>query len=368
MNVTSLVWYKVLPAKFGGQKAIVQLSEAIARRLPFEMICSSNNERSSFFPAKRILPLGKGQVFNPIVWRKIEKELKSEVTTHLLIEHCYYGLFGWYMKKKHGMKIILRHHNIEAARFREINKTGWQLLRWYEMKVSRMADLNLYLTEEDRSYAKSHYGIIDEHSMVIPYTVSAGSAVYDKEKAQARIRDQYKLAQGTKILLFNGTLDYQPNAEAVELIYKKIVPALVDMNLDFHFFINGRNVFAEFRYLQELSSPFVTQTGNVEDPSIFMQAADAYINPVRTGGGIQTKTLEALAANVNVVCFDKMMQGIDTDHCNGKLFSAGLDDWEGFIQKIRLAITADTVTPKAFYDAYDILLYAEKLAERLNSL
>lgn len=368
MNLTSLVWYKVLPAKFGGQKAIVQLGEAIARRSPFEMICSSNNSKGDSFIAKRILPTDKKQIFNPLVWKKIEKELLLEKTTHLIVEHCYYGLFGRRMQKKHGIRFIIRHHNIEAKRFREMNGKGWQLLRAYEKWVSQKADLNVYLAEEDKQYAIRNYNIKEEKCFVIPYFIIQSGNKYNKEEAKQQLRKKYSINDAAKILVFNGTLDYEPNAAAVRNIFDKIVPLLHSSGMSSHIFINGRNKFKHFQYLNTYSSPFVTMTGEVDDIEIFFAAADVFINPVDTGGGVQTKTLEALSHGCKVVCFDHMLNGVPATSVGKNVFAAAKNDWEQFGKAISQAITVTGESNKIFDDTNAQAATIESFIARLESM
>lgn len=367
MNIASLVWYKVLPAKFGGQKAIVQLSEAIAKHESYEMICSADNQPGSSFITKRILPTGKKQLINPVIWRRIEKELKKEDTRYLIVEHCYYSLFGWWMKKKHGIRFIIHHHNIEADRFREMNKRGWQLLLQYEKWASRKADLNIYLTEEDRQQAISRFNIAKEKTIVVPYFISKPVSHHTKQSAAATLRKQYGIADERKLLVFNGTLDYEPNAVAVKSIFDTLAPMLLQANIPVHIFINGRNKFAEYQYLNNYSSPIVTMTGEVDDIELFFSAADTFINPVQTGGGVQTKTLEALARNINTVAFEHMCAGIPADVSGKKLLRVATADWDGFVKAIIASLNAAHQTPETFYAYYNEEISVSKLIAAMEN-
>lgn len=368
MNIASLVWYKVLPAKFGGQKAIVQLSEAIAKHESYEMICSADNEPGIRFITKRILPAGKKQLIHPMIWKRIEKELIKEETRYLIVEHCYYALFGWWMKKKHNIRFIIHHHNIEADRFREMKKTGWPLLLQYEKWASRKADLNIYLTEEDRNQAIKRFGIAKENTIVIPYFISKQAPHYTKQNAAAILCKQYGIEEDKKLLVFNGTLDYEPNALAVKCIYDILAPMLQQANIPVHIFINGRNKFAEYQYLNHYSSPIVTMTGEVEDIELYFNAADVFINPVQTGGGVQTKTLEALARNINTIAFDHMCAGIPADISGNKLIRVADADWDGFVNAIIQALNEKNEIPEAFYAYYnEERLVSKLLAAMKNS-
>jgi glycosyltransferase involved in cell wall biosynthesis len=347
MKIASLVWYKVLPATYGGQRAITQLGMALARRLPFVMICSRNNEEHKDLITKRILPTGKLQFINFFLWRKIETELLNEKITHLIIEHCYYGLFARLMKKKHGIKFIIRHHNIEAERFRQLNRTGWKMLEMYEGFVTRKADLNIYLSEEDRQYAIEHYQPVPEKTITLPYFVKKNKPLYSRQEAKLQLSSRFNFPLPVNILLFNGTLDYEPNAAAVKNIIEKLVPLLEEAGFDFHIFITGRD-----KSKKNYIAPSISMTGEVEDIELFYSAADLFINPVTVACGIQTKTLEALARDLTTVVFENTCAGIDDAHTSGKLLRAKKNDWNDFVAKIMEGINSTASIPQSFYDHY----------------
>jgi hypothetical protein len=139
-KILSVVWYKVLPAQFGGQKGISQFNDFLSDHFPLTCICSSNNIPSGNekYGVKPILPITRLQVLLLPAWQKIIRELKKGNYTHVILEHCYYGLLGILIKKRYHKFLIVHSHNIEYLRFKEMGRPWWPLLYWLEKKHIRL--------------------------------------------------------------------------------------------------------------------------------------------------------------------------------------------------------------------------------------
>jgi polysaccharide biosynthesis protein PslH len=172
-------------------------------------------------------------------------------------------------------------------------------------------------------------------------------------QAASAIRQQYGIQPDEKLLLFAGTLDYAPNARAVEDLYKVVVPALRQTGLKFRVIICGRNHLPAYRYLNDLSDPLVIMAGEVPSITPYFAAADVFINPVRSGGGIQTKNLDAIAGGCNTVCFHAQATGIPPDVCGSKLYTANDTDWEQFCRLVISASETNTAVPDSFFSYFD---------------
>ena len=97
-------------------------------------------------------------------------------------------------------------------------------------------------------------------------------------------------------IAFFGKMDYRPNIDAARWLVEKVLPLLAP---GIRIYIvgakPGREVYA-------LSGPRVEVTGFVEDPYLILKSVDAVVAPMQTGGGIQSKVLEAMAlGQINVV-------------------------------------------------------------------
>jgi glycosyltransferase involved in cell wall biosynthesis len=367
MKILSIVWFKVLPAKFGGQKGIGNFNQQLSRLHPLVCICSADNEPGSdtTYKVLPVLPTGKKQLVLPSAWRKIKQAAMQEKATHIILEHPYHGMAAVRAAKATGAKLIVHSHNIESERFRQIGNRWWRLLAMYEKWVHRKADLNLFKTEEDKQFAITHFGLAESKCMIIPFGIEKP---VKNNAAAALIRERHSIPADHKILLFAGTLDYHPNAEAVTSIYRQLAPALSAKQFPCSIIICGRNKEATFQYLKSYHHPAVIMAAEVDDIDNYFAAADVFINPVQSGGGIQTKNLDALAFDLDIVCFDHLLQGIPASLCGNKLFTTTAGNWDEFTNCIIAASQRSTTTPAAFFDYFNWETITKKAADRIAQL
>ena len=364
-KILSIVWYKVLPPVFGGQKGIAHFNRELATHFPLICLCSDNNEVSAEYNYKVIasLPTGKKQFLLTAGRGIIQTTARQQKVTHIILEHPYHGLAAVRAKRKTGAQLIIHAHNIESERFRLLKKWWWRLLRRYERWTYKRADLYIFKTTTDMDFAIQHFSIAPRQCLVVPYCVEQSLT----DNTGDDVRKRHQIAANEKIILFAGTLDYTPNAEAVEVIYNQIASALADDKTQkYKIIICGRIHFPDFRYLQRLSHPLVILAGQVDNIDEYFAAADVFINPVVHGGGIQTKNLDALAAGCNLVCFDNMTDPGIHQTAPSKLFTAPPGDWNGFVSQVKMAAHQKNATPPAFFEHYNWAKQMEKVVAMIN--
>ncbi len=366
MKWLSVTWYKVLPPHFGGQKCIAQFNQALGQQVPGACLCSADNKtpETLSYRLMPLLPVGKKNFLLPHAGKIIQDTAKKERPTHIILEHPYYGKSAVKACKSSGAKLVLHAHNIEADRFREAGKTGWKWIRRIEKKTMQQADLVIFLTQEDIQRAASLYHINPSKCMLAPYGIQSRKPIPDAGKM---IREKHGISPKEKIFLFAGTLDYEPNAEAVENIYSQLAPALAIGGIPAKIIICGRNRGKQFNHLQKLNHPNIIQAGEVEDIGLYYSATDIFINPVEKGSGTQTKTLEALSWHCDVVSFRFGITGIDPEQTGGKLQWAENGDWASFTLLLLMGRTKKA-TPDNFFLPFDQNLIAQSVVNRLNTL
>lgn len=280
IRILSIVWYKVLPAKFGGQKGIAHFNQALGKLFPLTCLCSRNNESSAdlsytLLPA---LPVSKWQFFNPLIHQKIVSIARKERPTHIILEHPYHAKAALKAKKATGAKLIVHSHNIESERYRQLGKRGWKYLYKHEKKVHQQAELSLFKTAVELEYAVQHFELMPGKCMVMPYGIERPAKV-DKVTARKIITDRHGISSNSKILFFAGTLDYTPNEQAMINIFTQVAPQITR---DYKIIVCGRNRIKGFEHLNSLSHPMVINAGEVDDIENYFAAADLFLNPVMT--------------------------------------------------------------------------------------
>ncbi len=367
IKIVSLVWYKILPAQFGGQQAIVGLNEALGKQVSLICLCSKNNQPSGneSFTTYPILPNSKWQFINLFTWLLIYSFCKKEKVTHLIVEHPFHVIAAWIIKMKLNVTIIHRSHNIEFERFKLLNKKYWRIIYYAEKWLCQIAKLNLFITKEDTIKAIKQFSIDASKCFLLPHEIKEKN-ISKKAQSTDQIKAEYNIANDYSIFLFNGTLDYEPNANAVEAIANFLIPELNKINPNFIFIITGRIEKKSFDYLLQLANKQLIFTGRVTNIEDYFLACDVYVNPVNTGGGVQTKTLEALSYHLNVVCFENMLNGIEIDLVKDKIFSVEAKNWKKFAEEIIKAKLQKTITPSAFFEYHNYDNHLMKFLEQIR--
>ncbi len=118
---------------------------------------------------------------------------------------------------------------------------------------------------------------------------------YDLGKAGA-LPSPYPSAP-LKNLVFTGTFSYEANADAASWMVKEVLPRLPEDT--YRLWLVGNNPTEAVRNLND--PPHVHVTGSVPDIRPFLYHADLAVVPLRIGGGIRLKILEALALGCPVL-------------------------------------------------------------------
>ena len=359
----SLVWYKVLPAHFGGQKGIANFNKALGKHFPLYCVCSNNNESrgNENYGIFNWLPVSKTQIINPVVWYKVLRFAKEKKITHVILEHPYHAITGWLLKILLSCILITHAHNIEYARFKQLQKWYWPFIKVLEGFAFMISKEVLFKSKEDLEFAFSEFGLSRSKCFVMPYGTEQKDFSTQLQK-RAEILNKHGLPDNTTVLLFNGTLDYGPNTKAVNDIAVKLLPLLPP---DFVVMITGRNEGANVFIAPNKQLIFA---GYVPEVSDYFLAANVYINPVAEGGGVQTKNIEALSYGLNVVCWQHMLNGLDTGLTGSKIYTAKQNDWKDFLARILIATIINEPTPTSFFDYYNFDRQVLLLKERIQKI
>ena len=108
-------------------------------------------------------------------------------------------------------------------------------------------------------------------------------------------------------LVFTGTMDYWPNADAVCWFAREALPLIQRRRPGARFHVVGANPTPEVAQLIEAG---VNVTGRVADVRPFIRHADVIVAPLRIARGIQNKVLEAMAMGRPVVASPQAFEGV----------------------------------------------------------
>ena len=94
-------------------------------------------------------------------------------------------------------------------------------------------------------------------------------------------------------VVFTGSMDYFPNVDAVRFFCEEVWPGVRREVPGAEFYIVGQR--PEEAVQQWQGKDGITVTGRVEDVRPYLAEASVYVVPLRAGGGVRLKILEAMA-------------------------------------------------------------------------
>ena len=370
INILSLVPYKFLPPDMGGQKGIAFFNRYLSKIT--NLLCvtteENNNNHSEGYAIKNILSNSKLRYFNPFYFFTVSRIIREEKITHLIIEHPYYGWLGILLKWFCKVKLIVHSHNIESHRFKSMGRWWWGILWHYEKFTHKNANHSFFIQDDDRNYAIENFKLSPQDCTTITYGFELSHAPLAEDKILARelICKKHNIPVTEKILLFNGTLGYKPNLDALNNILEKINPLLsATENFKYKIIICGNKLPAAYKGLIGYKEVNIIYAGFVDDINLYFKGADIFINPVIEGGGIKTKVVEALGYNLSVISTRSGAIGIPEDITGQKLVIVDNNNWENFANHV-LSVKTDAQIPADFFKHFYWGFIAEKALQAIE--
>jgi glycosyltransferase involved in cell wall biosynthesis len=187
----------------------------------------------------------------------------------------------------------------------------WLKLARYERQAMRHCDAVLAVSEDDkRTLLRLQPGTRVD---VVPNGVDAE---YFSRAAIARDRAS-PLALGPETLVFSGTLDFRANVDALAWFAREVLPHILARRPSTRLLAVGKRPAPALRALADTGA--LTLTGEVPDARPYIAGAAVYVVPMRIGGGVRLKLLEALALEAPVVSTSMGAEGVEGlrsgEHC-----------------------------------------------------
>jgi polysaccharide biosynthesis protein PslH len=178
----------------------------------------------------------------------------------------------------------------------------WRKLKRYEALVMRQCDAVVAVAEADRG---TLLGLAPAATIgVVPNGVDT---VYFSAAAMARDHIG-ALAFSAPTLVFSGTLDFRPNVDAVLWFVREVLPRVRARRLDVRLLVVGKRPAPALQRLADEGALLLT--GELSDVRPYLAGAAVYVVPMRIGGGVRLKLLEALALELPVVSTSMGAEGL----------------------------------------------------------
>jgi glycosyltransferase involved in cell wall biosynthesis len=195
--------------------------------------------------------------------------------------------------------VVLFQHNVEAEIWRrhyEVQqhpakrlylRLQWRKMQRFERDACRRVDSVIAVSEADAQMMERDYGVAKVHD--IPTGVDVDF-----------FKPSNSVTARPNSLVFTGSMDWLPNEDAMRFFVDDILPLIKQRIPDVHLTIVGRNPYHSLLELAKRDSA-LTVTGRVDDVRGYIEAAVAFIVPIRIGGGTRLKIYEAMAMEKPVI-------------------------------------------------------------------
>ena len=200
------------------------------------------------------------------------------------------------------VKIFVFFHNIEVDLIKKIGGLRSRVLKgaieYNELIAAKYADRVLVLNERDMILFKKYYANSEKISC-LPMGL------------KDRLQISYKKKEGVDgdklTMLFVGA-NYKPNVEGVDWFVNEVMP-----NVNATLYIVGKQM-EVFKYKWQNEN--VKVIGSVDDIDSYYISVDLVIEPIFSGGGMKTKTAEALMFGKRILGTKEAFEGYDIDGVN----------------------------------------------------
>ncbi len=218
---------------------------------------------------------------------------------------------------------VLFQHNVETVLWRRMAQTEtapWRKLS-YSIESAKMARYETNaLGRFQHVIAVSHRDRDEMLALSPDCPVTIVPTGVDTE--------QYRVAPSAvgnpPLIVFTGSMDWEPNIDAVEYFCREIWPAVLAAFPNVRFQIVGRSPHARVR---RLASASIEVTGTVASVIDYLRSATVVIVPLRIGGGTRLKIFEAMAMAKAMVSTSIGAEGLDVTNGRDLLIA---DDPQSF--------------------------------------
>lgn len=350
MKIMMIVPYAIFPPDEGGRIRAYNLLKHLSAQHEMVLLTpQSDANRTNDLPVRlfETTPAGRrNQFVSPRFLRRAPAIVCQEQPDVVLVEYPWPGLHAVYLRRRFGIPFVLDAPNVEGQRFRSTGAWYWRAVDAYERLVARSARSIFAVSEDDRARFIER-GIAASKVQVVPNGIDP-EVLHPDEQLRAATRRELGIDDGTRLLLFFGQLDYQPNREALHVIADEVLPRVDASGADVRIVITGKRppVLAGL-----FEHPRVTYAGVVPSMLPYLNAADVVMAPLLSGGGTRLKLLESIACGTPVVSTTAGAEGVDRAACGDLLVVE--DGWDSFVKRLldREHVKRGNV-PAPFLDMY----------------
>ena len=241
--------------------------------------------------------------------RQLVDRLAAE--TRFDVVHADQLNMAQYAMRVRGARRVLDAHNALWLLYQRVGATmtagprkwllerDWRLLKRYEGEACRGFDAVLTVSDQDRQALDEAAGCPKRlpHVWVIPIAVDTDELPLLPRQPEA------------SHIVHLGTMYWPPNIDGVQWFVDEVYPLIRARRPEAALDVVGARPPQSLLALNQ-SGRNIRVTGYVDDPRPFLRNAGVFIVPLRAGGGMRVKILEALSQGLPVVSTTLGCEGI----------------------------------------------------------
>jgi glycosyltransferase involved in cell wall biosynthesis len=222
----------------------------------------------------------------------------------------------------------------DLPEWRRAHRTTYSLIQWlrlrrFERDLCRASDHIIAVSNADRAALGRLAPGTEDRISVLPNGVDVDYWSLDA------LRGEPLPEMVDCSIVFDGSMDFRPNIDAVRWFGLEVWPMIYAGRKDARFYIVGRNPAPEVAALA--SRPGIIVTGAVKDTRPWVAGALVYVVPMRMGGGVRLKMLQAMSMERAIVSTTMGAEGVDVENGREVLLAIGP---EAFARSV-LTLTSD---------------------------
>ncbi|MDM8532206.1 glycosyltransferase family 4 protein [Anaerolineales bacterium HSG25] len=238
--------------------------------------------------------------------RRLVDRLAAETVFDVV--HADQHNMGQYARRVKNARKVLDAHNALWILFKRLADTmpmgpkkillnrDWRLLKKYEGKLCREFDHIIAVSQEDRVALEEAARQPLEDTLIIPIAIDTDEVAFVEREPEANH------------ILHIGTMYWPPNIDGILWFIREVYPYIRAEYPNLTFDVVGSRPPQEI--LDYNGQDGINVTGYVEDPTPYYEQTGMMVIPLRAGGGMRVKILNALSQGLPMVSTTLGAEGI----------------------------------------------------------
>lgn len=332
MNIIWITIESILPANTGGRIGIFKRLEQISKNNSIFLYYTMDNKDDIKYEAdlkkyckevhgflregKSIETLKKMTCAPYTVASRYNKKLVESVS--YCLKHANIDLINVdsphmglnLLELNTDIPIVLNQHNIEWMVYKNVAESSKNLIKkalyteeslrfkLFEKKLYERVNVSLFtfVSCDDKAYFERIYGN-KYRTALVPVGAENHRCSYNWKNEK------------TNKIIFVGKMSYAPNVEGVIWFATKVLPLIKEKIRNVQFEVIGRDPVEEIKALNKENE--IKVVGGVPTVDEYYESADLAVVPLKHGGGVKVKLLEAIGFKIPVITTSVGVQGTD---------------------------------------------------------